>query len=47
MQTDVGIIGGGLSGLLVVRTLCEAGIDCLLIEVRNRLGGRILSAERP
>ncbi|MFC6623880.1 MULTISPECIES: FAD-dependent oxidoreductase [Sphingomonadaceae] len=45
MRTDVAIIGGGLSGLLVAHRLCEVGIDCLLLEARDRLGGRILSAD--
>lgn len=42
-DTDVLIVGGGLSGSLVARLLAAADIDFHLIEARDRLGGRILS----
>lgn len=47
MQTDVLIVGGGLSGLRLAHLLSAAGIDFQLIEARNRLGGRILSLPAP
>lgn len=40
----VAIIGGGLAGLLAAHRLNQAEIPFELIEARNRLGGRILSA---
>lgn len=40
---DVVIIGGGLSGLAAVNELQQHGLDCTLIEVKNRLGGSIQS----
>ncbi len=43
MQTDVLIVGGGLSGLHTAYELNNLGIDFKLLEARNRLGGRILS----
>lgn len=39
----VAIIGAGLAGLVAARRLHQAGIPFVLIEARDRLGGRILS----
>jgi monoamine oxidase len=44
MLKSVIIIGGGLSGVLCARLLHQAGVDFTLLEMRGRLGGRILSA---
>ncbi len=43
MNTDVLIAGGGLAGLYLANQLEQAGIDYLLVEARDRLGGRVLS----
>ncbi len=43
MQTQVLIIGGGLSGLHTAYSLQKQDISFLLVEARDRLGGRILS----
>ena len=40
-HTDVAVIGGGMAGLAAARTLADAGRHVLLIEARNRLGGRV------
>jgi len=45
MQTDVLVVGGGLSGLSVADQLAQADIDFLLVEAQDRLGGRILTQE--
>jgi len=37
---EVAIIGGGAAGVAAGRHLHDAGIDCLIVEARNRLGGR-------
>jgi monoamine oxidase len=43
MNTEVLIAGGGLAGLYLANQLEQAGIDYLLVEARDRLGGRVLS----
>jgi monoamine oxidase len=37
---EVAVIGGGAAGIAAARTLHDAGVNCLLIEARDRLGGR-------
>ncbi len=44
MQTDVVIAGGGLSGLYLAYRLQQAGRAALVLEARDRLGGRIHAA---
>jgi len=44
-STDVIIVGAGLTGLTLARNLTEQGIDFLLLEGRDRIGGRIHSIE--
>ena len=45
MQTDILIVGAGLSGLTLATELTRRGDSYLLVEARNRIGGRILSVE--
>jgi monoamine oxidase len=45
METTVAIVGGGLAGLHAARLLAAADIPFQLLEARDRLGGRILSAD--
>ena len=40
---DVAIVGGGLCGLALTRSLHRQGLSFALFEARQRLGGRILS----
>ena len=42
-QTDVIVIGAGMSGLSAAQTLNQAGIDVCLIEAQARVGGRVCS----
>lgn len=43
MDTDILIVGAGLAGLTLADQLTQAGASCLLIDVRDRVGGRILT----
>jgi len=45
MQTDILIIGGGLSGLTATWQLRSAGENASIMEARTRFGGRILTVE--
>jgi monoamine oxidase len=41
---DVAIVGGGLCGLALARLLTTRGVHVQVLEARNRMGGRVLSA---
>lgn len=41
VNVDVVIVGGGLAGLAAARRLDRAGVDWLLVEAGDRLGGRV------
>lgn len=45
MRTQTLIIGGGLSGVTLASHLARQGREFLLIEARDRLGGRILTRQ--
>ncbi|MCW1958707.1 MAG: FAD-dependent oxidoreductase, partial [Mycobacterium sp.] len=40
-DVDVIVIGAGIAGLAAARTLTEAGLSCMVLEARDRIGGRI------
>jgi len=42
---DVAVVGGGLAGLSAARSLSEAGFDPLVLEARDRVGGKTHSAQ--
>src|ERR1044071_9139017 len=46
-QRDAIVIGGGAAGLAATRDLSAAGLDVLLLEGRNRLGGRVHTLHEP
>ena len=39
-ETEVAIVGGGAAGIAAGRRLHDAGVACLILEARSRLGGR-------
>ncbi|TYP73067.1 monoamine oxidase [Paenibacillus methanolicus] len=44
MNDPVVIVGAGLSGLRAASLLTSQGIPCRVLEARDRIGGRVLSA---
>ena len=40
----VAIIGGGMSGIMLAISLKEKGIDCCIIEAKDRIGKKILAS---
>ncbi|MDB5365941.1 MAG: Monoamine oxidase [Rhodospirillales bacterium] len=44
-EVEVAIIGAGAAGLAASRLLTEAGIDALLLEARDRIGGRAYTVD--
>merc|ERR1712123_411194 len=45
-STDVIIVGGGLTGLTLARNLTQQGKKFIILEARNRIGGRIHSVDK-
>ena len=42
-KTDVVVIGAGAAGLAAARRLDEQGVDVVVLEARERIGGRVLT----
>lgn len=40
------VIGAGIAGLTVANALTHAGVDCVVLEARPRIGGRLYTAIR-
>lgn len=44
-EADVVIIGAGLAGLTAARDIIEAGLSCIILEARDRVGGKTWSQQ--
>ncbi len=45
LEADVAIVGAGLAGLVAGRRLAAAGLQPVVVEARQRVGGRLLNEE--
>jgi len=44
-STQVAVVGAGFAGLSAALDLTERGVDCLVLEAQDRVGGRVLNHE--
>ena len=42
-QADVVVVGAGMAGLIAARDVLDANVSALVLEARNRVGGRLLN----
>ena len=47
MSANVIIIGAGVAGLTAARALSNSGLTVIILEARDRAGGRILTRRIP
>src|SRR5262245_31418004 len=47
MSTNVIVIGAGVAGLSAARALADGGLSVIILEARDRIGGRIFTRHIP
>jgi monoamine oxidase len=47
LRCDAAIIGAGAAGLAAARVLSRAGVSAVILEARDRIGGRVYTREDP
>jgi monoamine oxidase len=47
LRCDVAIVGAGASGLAAAEALAQAGKTCIILEARDRVGGRAHTQSGP
>jgi monoamine oxidase len=45
-EVDVAVVGGGIAGLITARELSKIGLSVVVLEARERLGGRVWTDHR-
>ena len=46
IKSDIIIVGAGAAGLMAARTLAKTGKDVMVLEARNRCGGRVYATDK-
>ena len=45
LETEIAVVGAGIAGLTAATRLAAAGLDTVVVEARDRVGGRVLNVE--
>jgi putrescine oxidase len=45
IETEIAVVGAGIAGLTAASTLADQGVDVVVLEARDRVGGRVWNVE--